>query len=126
MEKATRDEAALLAPHKATVLAVLESSDQPDVQWQLVQCVPRLPLGPTELPEIICFMQRCFDTHSSRILRTHCLQALYDLASRSPKALATAREAIGRGRTDPVASVRARARRLSREMAGIEGKGGVS
>lgn len=112
LEKATREEMAMLVPHKAAILRVLDSSDQAEVRWQLVQCLPRLPFAPAELPGIVERLERCFENQDSRILRVNCLQALYELSTRSPEATAVARNLIARGLKDPAASVRARARKL--------------
>lgn len=119
LEKATREVSGPLAPHKAVILEVLESSDQAEVRWQLVQCLPRLPFTHKELSETLRGLQRCFEHEGSRILRVNCLQALFDLAPRSPEGMDTARSVITEGLEDQAPSVRARARKLEKLLAGV-------
>jgi DNA transformation protein len=121
LEKATRNDDSLLAPHKTTLLNVLDASDQAEVRWQLVQCLPRLSLTQRELQAVAKRLQRCFSDETSRILRINCLQALIDLARRAPGLLDGAREALTTGLEDAAPSVRARARKLQQILAGAVG-----
>ena len=94
---------------------MLDSSDQPEVRWQLVQCLPRLLFTHKELSQD---HQKAYSTVSgneaSRILRVNCLQALFDLAPRSPEGMNIASKLITQALADQAASVRARARKLEK------------
>ena len=49
LEKATREDAGPLEPYTAVILKVLDSSDQPEVRWELIQCLPCLPFTNKEI-----------------------------------------------------------------------------
>lgn len=93
---------------------MLENSNQAEVRWQLVQCLPRLPYSALELPEIFKRLTHCFSFEASRILRVNCLQALFELAPQAPDGMDMVRTLVARALEDQSASVRARGRKLER------------
>lgn len=112
-EKVTRQRPGLLAPHKAELLGLLEDIDagEPEMRWNLVQMIPRLPLHSRERERAMARLREFFEDRSS-ILRTCALQSWVELASGDPAHRAEMLGLLEVSARQGTAAVRARARKL--------------
>ena len=107
LEKASRREPAILAEHRTSLLKALEQGNQPDVEWHLLQMVPRLRMTSAE-------RKRAFDQARERlqsrsaIVAAEALSALLALSAElgplRVETIAAAESALD----SPFAAVRAR------------------
>jgi hypothetical protein len=110
-EKASRGNAALLLPHTATLLGQIAGIDQKEVQWHVLQMLPRLTLTDAERAQAVGIAERLL-RGSSRIVAAHALSALFALLE-GDAGLRYHAVRLARGLLDaPAAALRARARFL--------------
>lgn len=114
-EKITMRQPAWLEPHKATLLALLATAQDPEMRWHLAQMLPRLDLDQQEHKTVVDALYEYLDD-KSRIVATMALQALFDLSRRDSELRARLRPELERHTRAGSAAIRARARRLLREM----------
>jgi hypothetical protein len=113
LEKATRNDATILQPLRADILA-LAGSRSKEIRWHVAQLLPRLTLRDKAQRRMRAdILKRWFDEDSSRIVRVNALQALCDLARTEPRLCAETARRLSAALSDPSAAVRARARKLA-------------
>jgi hypothetical protein len=115
LEKLTRDRADLLIPHKRTLLALAGRARQQEVRWHLAQMLPRLLLTRSERLRGAVLL-RDYLRDESVIVRTMAIQALADLAGRTPELRGEVRRLLARAARLGAPAVRARARRLDKVL----------
>lgn len=111
LEKATRNDPALLAPHKGGLLGDLAEDPRQEVRWHLLQMLPRLPLTSAERAEAFAIAVASL-SHPSRIVAADALSALFALSAGDGTLGASAVDHAERLTSSPSAAVRSRARRL--------------
>lgn len=84
LEKASRANAACLAPYAQPLLALLEPAQPKELLWHLLQMCPRVHWDTTQLTHIFAAVAACL-AHSSSIVKTSAMQALCDLIPQAPE-----------------------------------------
>jgi len=112
LEKATVQQADMLAPHKDQLLELTEDAQQSEVRWHLAQIVTRLDLNAEEIDDLSEVFGRWFRRAASKIVRTAALQAMFDLAQKEPALLDETLKMLEDGINSPVPALNARARKL--------------
>jgi hypothetical protein len=114
LEKASRADASLLAPHKKALLGSIARDPQQEVRWHVLQIVARLPLTESERRQAVAMSRASID-HPSRIVAAEALTALFRLSEGDP---ALRREVVRLAhdcRSSSAPSMRSRAARLLKE-----------
>ena len=114
-EKVTVRRPELLNPHQQELLGLLAEAEQSELKWHLALMVPRLALTSAERQRAAEWLQRYLEDRSS-IVRTFALQGLADLARQDPSLRDTARRTIEESLRTGTAAMKARARKLLREL----------
>jgi len=120
LEKASSGNEALLAPHKALLLELAETTAQKELRWHLAQLLPRLELNGEEVLDAAELMQRWYARDASRIVRTFALQGLADLAARDGQLIGAGRELADHAAASGVPALVARARKVKAALARLE------
>ena len=81
LEKASRDQPAILAPFKAVLLTVAAERPEQEVRWHAAQMLPCLPLTRKDTEHAVSILHGYLADRSA-IVNVCALQALADLASR--------------------------------------------
>ena len=84
VEKVTAQRPEYLQPYKHQLLAQVAGIEQKEVRWHAAQMLPRLELNEAELAEALHILFRYLNDRSS-IVKTCAMQALADLAKRTPR-----------------------------------------
>ena len=113
LEKASAQNAGLLAPHKDALLEKAEITAQQELRWHFAQVLPRLDLDADEIHELADLLQRWYARDASRIVRTFALQGLVDLAGKDGQLIGPAQALVDQALESPLPAVRARARKLA-------------
>lgn len=113
LEKASATHPEVLRGHESEILEDLPGSELPEVRWHVGLLVPRLPLTARQMPLAAQVLERLL-TDPSRIVSVNALDGIVHLADRHPELAEAADAAMTRASRSPYASVRARARRLTR------------
>ena len=111
VEKASRGNPALLAPHKAELLGMLAAARWPELRWHLAQMVPRLPLGGGERQLVAMRLQGYLEDRSS-IVKTCALQGLFELAEQDRELRPMVEGVLECAARNGTAAMRARVRKL--------------
>jgi hypothetical protein len=110
-EKVTRNNPALLRPHKRALLGLLAEAEDQELRWHLAVMIPRLALNGKERQHAALLLESYLEDRSS-IVKTFALQGLADLAenelSMRPRVIEILREAARSG----TAAMKARSRKL--------------
>lgn len=114
-EKVTVTRPELLNPHKRELLGLLAESEQIELRWHLALMVPRLALTSPERQQAVTSLQRYLEERSS-IVKTFALQGLADLAGQDASLRELAKQAIGESLRTGTAAMRARARKLMKDL----------
>lgn len=117
MEKITALRPALLRPHRGALLRLAAREAQQEVRWHLAQMIPRLALSPRQRRAAEALLRRWL-ADPSRIVQVATLQALADLSRGDPGREARMARLIRRRMRTGGPAVRARGRRLLRELGG--------
>lgn len=115
-EKASAQNPALLAAHKAQLLGPVATVDQQEVQWHVAQMLPRLGLTVAERNSALKILEGYFTNSPSNIVRANSLQAIVELASGHDSLAPTANKYLQLALDNPAHALQARARRLLRIM----------
>jgi hypothetical protein len=83
VEKVTAQHPEFLQPYKAKLIAELAGIEQKEVRWHVAQMLPRLELTDTGLARVLHILFSYLNDRSS-IVNTCAMQALADLAKRTP------------------------------------------
>ncbi len=116
LEKATVRDAAPLQPHKRFLLRLAASSQQQELRWHLAQLLPRLKLRSAQRRSAALTL-RGYLADRSAIVRTFALQGLTDLALQDASLRPLARHWVRWAAREGTPAMRARAKRLERELA---------
>lgn len=111
VEKLTADHPEWLASYRARLLGELAEIDQQEVRWHLAQLMPRLDLDRSEEDRAVDTLEG-FLSDSSAIVRTFSMQALADLALRSPRLIPRVRTHIAELTRTGTPALQARGRKL--------------
>ena len=114
-EKVTVTRPELLKPHKQELLGLLAEAEQIELRWHLALMVPRLELSAPERQRATAALQRYLDDRSS-IVKTFALQGLADLARRDTSLRELARQTLEESLRTSTAAMKARARKLLKEL----------
>ena len=112
-EKATRQHPEWLRPCKRRLLGEIAESNQAELRWHVAQMVPRLTLSRREERQAVGLLLRYLDD-DSRIVKVSSMQALADLAVRSPLLEPRVVPLLKRLTRTGSAAMRSRGRRLLR------------
>lgn len=113
LEKASRCAPEILEPQKTALLRVLLSTAQHEVQWNLLQLLPRLDLHPRERRRVRVRAETLMASES-RIVVAEAMTALFTLARSEPGLRETAVRRATYFLASGSPALRARARRLLR------------
>jgi hypothetical protein len=111
VEKISRHKPELLHPHKAEILGLADETQQIEVQWHMAQMLPRLKLNGPERRRTIVRLSDYLESRSS-IVKTHALQALYELAREHQELQPEVKELLEEAIRHGTAAMKARARKL--------------
>ncbi len=113
LEKAARNNPALLQPYKKQILHDVALIKQKEVQWHVAQMLGYLRLTQDEVVQAAAILEKFFKTSKSNIVRVNALQTLSELARINlqikPTVDALTEEALHSG----IPSLIARAKKLS-------------
>jgi hypothetical protein len=114
-EKVTLAWPKLLKPHKQELLGLLAEAEQIELKWHLALMVPRLELSKPETERAATALQRYLEDRSS-IVKTFALQGLANLARQDSNLREPARRALEESLRTGTAAMKARARKLLKEL----------
>jgi hypothetical protein len=114
-EKVTLTRPELLKRHKRELLGLLAEAEQIELRWHLALMVPRLALTLPERRRVAASLRRYLEDRSS-IVKTFALQGLADLARQDPGLRELAKRAIEESLRTGTAAMKARARKLRKEL----------
>ena len=114
-EKVSRENPALLQPHKAELLGLLAEVIQKEVRWHLAVMVPRLQLTTSEYRFAAELLKSYMEDRSS-IVKTYAMQGLFDLAAQTPEIRMSVLELLRVQTRTGTAAMRARGRKLIRQL----------
>jgi HEAT repeat protein len=114
-EKVTVTRPELLNPHKQELLGLLAEAEQIELKWHLALMVPRLELSKPETERTATALQRYLEDRSS-IVKTFALQGLANLARQDSNLREPARRALEESLRTGTAAMKARARKLLKEL----------
>ena len=115
MEKASRGKGALLQAHKMELLGLLAEAEQQEVRWHLAVMVPRLRLTVPERRRVVKLLQIYLEDRSS-IVKTFAMQGLADLALEDPALRPMITELIRSVARTGTPAMRARGRKILRQL----------
>jgi hypothetical protein len=114
-EKITLAHPELWNPHKQELLGLLDKAEQIALRWHLALVMPRLKLSGQERARAATAFERYLEVGSSMV-KTFALQALVDLARQDARLQEQARRTIEESLQTGTAAMKARARKLLREL----------
>src|SRR6266478_7385571 len=114
-EKVTLTRPELLNPHKQELLGLLAEAEQIELRWHLALMVPRLTLSRPEIQRAAAALQRYLEDRSS-IVKTFALQGLAGLSRQDPSLRELARKTCEESLRTGTAAMKARARKLLKEL----------
>jgi hypothetical protein len=115
IEKVTAKRPELLVPFKQHILQQLVTIDQQEVRWHVAPMLARLPLTADEENTVVALLLG-FTTDQSSIVKTLAMQALADIARRSPRLLPEIRQHIEELSAIGTPAMKARGRNLLRSL----------
>jgi hypothetical protein len=114
-EKVSAVRPELLKPHKRELLGLLVEVEQIELRWHLAVMVPRMALDAQERACAAETLKRYLEDRSS-IVKTFALQGLADLARQDGRLRGTVRDALEVSLRTGTAAMKARARKLLKEL----------
>jgi hypothetical protein len=114
-EKVTVTRPELLNPYKRELLGLLAEAEQIELRWHLALMTPRLALTGPERQRAGASLQHYLEDRSS-IVKTFALQGLADLARQDASLKELAKQAIEESLQTGTAAMKARARKLLKEL----------
>jgi len=114
-EKVTVTRPELLHPHKQELLGLLVEAEQIELRWHLALMVPRLELSARERERAVAALQRYLEDRSS-IVKTFAMQGMADLARQDPSLRETTKRILEESLRTGTAAMKARARKLLKEL----------
>jgi hypothetical protein len=123
VEKLSAARPKLLQPYRAELMGLAEEANQQELRWHLALMIPRLQLAATGRKRAMETLRRYLDDRSS-IVRTCAIQGLTEL-SRGNKAMeAEIVELLGHFCASGTAAMKARSRKLLKELRQEKGSRG--
>lgn len=116
LEKITARRPELLRPYKDRLIGGVAATDEKEVRWHVAQMLPRLDLTPRERRRVLGVLRGYLNDPSS-IVRTFAMQALMDVARRSPALRPVVRRRISKLVATGTPAMKARGRKLLKELA---------
>lgn len=113
LEKVSASRPEVLVGHEQEVLEELASSKLSEDRWHVGLMIPRLALDAQRMPIAVAVLERLL-TDPSRIVQANALEGIVRLADDHVELAHLADAAMSAASQSPHASVRARARRLTR------------
>jgi len=121
VEKITAIHPEYLKRYKNQLIKRFALDKQQEVRWHVAQMLPRLSLDPDEQALVVdILLNHLNDT--SRIVKVSALQALADIAGRDQRLLESVRALLDEVLEDGSAAMKARARKLVRQLDSPTGK----
>ena len=111
IEKATVDRPELLAPYKKTLLQKLAKIEQQEVRWHVAPMLARLSLSKREELAVMNILLS-YTSDRSSIVSTMAMQALADIAFRTPRLLPAVKQHIEELALIGTPAIKARGRKL--------------
>ena len=111
IEKVTARRPAILLPYKKAILQRLSRMEQQQVRWHIAPMLARLPLTEAEEDHVVALLLS-FTIGSSSIVKTMSMQALADIALRSPRWLPPIKQHIEELSVMGTPAMKARSRKL--------------
>lgn len=111
IEKVTARSPGLLGPYKTVLLQRLSRVEQPEVRWHVAPMLARLRLSAAEERSVLDLLLGYTNDRSS-IVRTMAMQALVEIALRSPRHLPETRRHIEELMASGTPAMKARGRKL--------------
>jgi HEAT repeat protein len=115
IEKVTAKRPELLIPFKQQILQQLVTIEQQEVRWHIAPMLARLPLTADEENTVVALLLG-FTTDQSSIVKTMAMQALADVALRSPRLLPEIRQHIEALAGNGTPAMQARGRKLLKTL----------
>lgn len=119
IEKVTAQRPELLLPFKQYILQQLVTIDQQEVRWHVAPMLARLPLTTDEANTVVALLLS-FTTDHSSIVKTMAMQALADIARRSPRLLPEIRLHIEELSVTGTPAMKARGRKLLKSLMNLQ------
>jgi hypothetical protein len=119
IEKVTAKLPELLAPYKKKILQHLSGIEQQEVRWHVAPMLARLPLTKAEEDTVVNLLLGYTNDRSS-IVKTMSMQALADIALRSPRLLAEVTQHIKELTVIGTPAMKARGRKLLKSLANAQ------
>jgi hypothetical protein len=113
IEKVSRDNPALLQPHKRALLERSLDDGTPEMRWHLIAIASRLSLKTAEADAFCSYLDGRLRHDPSRIVKVMALQAAFELGVKHPALASNFQRMLTFAQSSPWPSVRARANKLS-------------
>lgn len=110
-EKATASHPELLVPYKTELLSKHAKIEQQEVRWHVAPMLARLPLSETE-ETVALNVLLSYTNDRSSIVKTMAMQALADIAIRSPRLMPLVKQHIEKLTVIGTPAMKARGRKL--------------
>ena len=114
LEKISRRDAKPLGLYRRQLTHAVAHTADPVVRWNLIQLLPRIPHDRDAMRRVSRRLEVWFLSDASAIVRVSALEAVAAFARQDSSLEPLAQRMVLEGLTSPIASVRARARRLDR------------
>jgi len=112
LEKISRRDAKPLGSYRRQLTHAVARTSDPVVRWNLIQLLPRIPHDRDAMRRLARRLEAWFLSDASAIVRVSALDAVAAFARQDAMLEPLAQRMVLAGLTSPMASVRARARRL--------------
>ena len=113
IEKISRDNPALLRPHKRVLLERSLDDGTPEMRWHLITITSRIRLKTPEAETFCSYLDACLRNDPSRIVKVMALQAAFELSLNHPVLANDFQQMREFASSSPWPSVRARVKKLS-------------
>src|SRR5690242_20276813 len=119
LEKISRRDAKALGVCRRQLIHAVARTSDPVVRWNLIQLLPRISHDRNAMPRLTRRLVVLFQSDASAIVRVSALDAVAAFAKQNALVEPLAQRMVLEGLTSPIASVRARARRLDRGLRSV-------
>ncbi len=119
LEKISRRDAEPLGLYRVQLTHALARTSDPVVRWNLIQLLPRIPHDRGAMRRISRRLEVWYLSDASAIVRVSALEAVAAFAKQDALLEPLAQRMVLEGLASPIASVRARARRLDRRLRSV-------
>jgi len=119
LEKISRRDAKPLASYRRQLTHAVTHTSDPVVRWNLIQVLPRITHDRVAMRRLSRRLEVWFLSDASAIVRVSALEAMVEFAKLNAALEPIAQRMVLEGLTSPIASVRARARRVHRRRGSV-------